>query len=242
MAHRVQVGCCGWPLPQARYFERFPVTEVQSTFYEPPRIATLRRWRERAPREFEFTLKAWQLITHEPASPTYRRLRRPIAADRSERYGAFKPTEEVRKAWCATLECARTLAASVVVFQCPASFAPTDDHIANLRAFFERAHGDVPDLVFAWEPRGAWSDALVAQLCGELRLVHVVDPILRRPAGQDTRYFRLHGVTSLRHSYSDAELEQLADAWQGRGYVMFNNVPMAEDAERFLRLIAVKRN
>jgi len=51
------------------------VVEVQQTFYQIPRIATGKRWREEAPPDFEFTMKAWQLITHEPSSPTYRRLR-----------------------------------------------------------------------------------------------------------------------------------------------------------------------
>lgn len=46
------------------YFERFSIVEVQQTFYEPPARSTLLRWRESAPQGFEFTLKAWQLITH----------------------------------------------------------------------------------------------------------------------------------------------------------------------------------
>ncbi len=47
-------------------------------FYEPPRDGTMRRWRAQAPIDFEFTIKAWQLITHDALSPTYRRLRSPL--------------------------------------------------------------------------------------------------------------------------------------------------------------------
>jgi uncharacterized protein YecE (DUF72 family) len=57
------------------------VVEVQQTFYEPPADTTIRRWRARAPAAFEFTLKAWQLITHEPSSPTFRRLKRPLTVE-----------------------------------------------------------------------------------------------------------------------------------------------------------------
>src|ERR671929_9964 len=58
----------------ADYVREFRVVEVQQTFYEPPRDATLLRWRRQAPLRFEFTLKAWQLVTHEASSPTYLRL------------------------------------------------------------------------------------------------------------------------------------------------------------------------
>lgn len=91
----VQVGCCGFPLAQARYFRAFRLLEVQQTFYQPPRLTTLQRWRATAPEGFEFTLKAWQLITHEPSSPTYRRLRTSIPESRHARYGSFRCTNEV---------------------------------------------------------------------------------------------------------------------------------------------------
>jgi uncharacterized protein YecE (DUF72 family) len=68
---RIRVGCCGFALAQPRYFRTFRLLEVRQTFYQPPRLATLQRWRQQAPPGFEFTLKAWQLITHEPTSPTF---------------------------------------------------------------------------------------------------------------------------------------------------------------------------
>jgi uncharacterized protein YecE (DUF72 family) len=61
----IKIGCCGFPVAQARYARHFPVVEVQQTFYQVPSLATLAGWRERLPSDFEFTLKAWQLITHE---------------------------------------------------------------------------------------------------------------------------------------------------------------------------------
>src|ERR687888_537745 len=113
-AGSLRAGCCGWVLSQAEYFRNFSVIEVQQTFYQPPRLETLAKWRESAPREFEFTLKAWQLITHEPTSPTYQRLKIAIPQKSKARYGAFRPTEEVHCAWRTTLDCARALDARIV--------------------------------------------------------------------------------------------------------------------------------
>jgi uncharacterized protein YecE (DUF72 family) len=75
---RLKVGCCGFRSARADYVQLFPVVEVQQTFYQPPQISTLKRWREDAPTDFEFTIKAWQLITHEARSPTYKRLKREL--------------------------------------------------------------------------------------------------------------------------------------------------------------------
>ena len=57
------IGCCGWPEARARYFEHFPVVELQTTFYQPPSPELAEKWRSQAPPEFIFSLKAWQLIT-----------------------------------------------------------------------------------------------------------------------------------------------------------------------------------
>jgi len=41
----------------------------------PPNDQLLQKWRSAVPTAFEFTMKAWQVVTHEASSPTYRRLR-----------------------------------------------------------------------------------------------------------------------------------------------------------------------
>jgi uncharacterized protein YecE (DUF72 family) len=46
---RVQVGCCGFRLALAEYTRLLPVVEIQQTFYQPPQIKTLERWRAEAP-------------------------------------------------------------------------------------------------------------------------------------------------------------------------------------------------
>lgn len=233
----IRVGCCGFPLSRAAYFGLFRLVEVQQTFYQPPGIATLRRWREQAPADFEFTLKAWQLITHEATSPTYRRLRRPLAAGTAARYGSFKPTEEVARAWRATRAAAEALAATAVVFQCPASFAPTPRNLSHLRGFFQRLAAERNPFRLCWEPRGEWPRSTAESLCRELGLDLVVDPFAARPPRAAFRYFRLHGTTGFRHRYTGAELDRLLELCRGTTYCLFNNAHMAQDAARFLALV-----
>lgn len=237
MSTGVKVGCCGFPMARRRYYERFSLVEVQQTFYRPPRSETLERWRHEAPPAFEFTLKAWQLITHPPSSPTYRRLGRPIPTEARDRYGFFRPTDEVQEALETTLDCARRLAARVIVFQCPASFTPTESHIDHLRAFFRRARLREQGFQGAWEPRGDWPHTTVKALCRELDLWPVVDPFTRPPYTGFPRYFRLHGRTGYRYRHTDEDLQQLRGWCTAGTYCLFNNMTMAEDAQRFMELI-----
>jgi uncharacterized protein YecE (DUF72 family) len=230
-----KVGCCGFVTSQQKYFRLFRLIEIQSTFYQLPQLETAEKWHASAPAGFEFTMKAWQLITHEPSSPTYRRLREKISPQKLNCYGRFRPTDEVLGAWQRTSLFARTLGVTLVLFQCPASFRPTDENVANMRDFF----GQIPraDLRFAWEPRGKWPEALIHQLCEELELIHCVDPFKDKPLFGDFQYFRLHGITGYKYHYTDEDLEQLKK-WIGKrpSYLLFNNNWMKEDALRFMEL------
>jgi uncharacterized protein YecE (DUF72 family) len=75
----------GWYPPQvdtpqkrlAYYAERFPLVEVDSTYYAPPAEATARLWAARTPPGFTFNVKAFSLLTGHPTQPgrLYRDLR-----------------------------------------------------------------------------------------------------------------------------------------------------------------------
>jgi uncharacterized protein YecE (DUF72 family) len=196
------------------------------------------------PSGFEFTLKAWQLITHDSKSPTYRRLKRPLDEQERAACGSFRDSAIVRAALERTLHCAKLLRASTLLFQCPASFRPEPDNVARLRHFITHVARPAcpPGLRLAWEPRGrAWTQQadLAVELCRELQLVYVVDPFvdaIRETAGAP--YLRLHGVTGARHVYTDDELRRLRDMTPSDAYVMFNNIPRVADAKRFKALLA----
>ncbi len=219
----------------AGLFRTFAVMEIQQTFYQPPQLKTVQRWRQQAPPHFEFTLKAFQAITHPGGSPTYRRCK--LSAAERQECGFFRDTPTVRAAWETTRTLATALHASVVVFQCPASFTPTAAHIENLRRFFGRIPRD--RLLLGWEPRGpAWDAALVRDLCRDLNLLHVVDPFQTEATHGAARYYRLHGIGGYAYRYSDAELLTLREWCAGSPtYCMFNNTEMATDAVRFIDLL-----
>ena len=84
---RLRIGTSGWnyptgrgtwngifyPLPGVRpkgfdelvfYAEHFNTVEVNSTFYGQPRAEVCRKWAERTPRGFEFSVKLYQKFTH----------------------------------------------------------------------------------------------------------------------------------------------------------------------------------
>ena len=233
------VGCCGWTEARARYFQHFPAVELQETFYHPPTVELASKWRHEAPPGFRFLMKAWQLITHAPSSHTYRRLKMPLPENSRDAYGLFRPTEEVRSAWDRTLAVARALDAVAIVFQCPASFRPEPENIANLESFFKSVEHD--NRLLAWEPRGAWPVETVRAICRQYGLVHCTDPFQAPPVYGDALYFRLHGVGAYRYQYSDAELLRLREMLEAHSarpaYVMFNNVHMKDDALRFKALL-----
>jgi uncharacterized protein YecE (DUF72 family) len=80
-SHPVLLGCCGWNYPGwagpfypeameagdylTWYADRFPVVEIDSTFYRPPSPKDVRMWCNRTPSTFRFATKVPRVITHE---------------------------------------------------------------------------------------------------------------------------------------------------------------------------------
>src|SRR5215211_6240597 len=79
--HPVRLGTCGWSYKGwegtfypdrvsaseyiAYYATRYPVVEVDTTFYRIPTQRMVQAWREKTAPEFGFSLKVPQAITHE---------------------------------------------------------------------------------------------------------------------------------------------------------------------------------
>lgn len=241
MKNEIKIGTSGFRRSQAEYVRLLSCVEVQHTFYQPPQLSTLQRWRKEAPSEFEFTLKAWQLITHEAKSPTYKRLKRKLNETEVTDAGYFKQTPIVREAWETTLSCAEALKAETILFQCPASFKQSDHNIENMKKFFSGV--ERRRLNFCWEPRGDWSADVVKRICADLDLWHVVDPFVGKTVTPEKCYLRLHGRGGWRYEYEEGELSELAMMLTKNetSYVMFNNIRMTEDALRFKELIQEQR-
>ena len=236
----IKVGCCGFPVKRDIYYRSFPVVEVQQTFYQLPLIATGRRWKEEAPPNFEFTMKAWQLITHEPSSPTYRRLPMTIPEEKKRDYGFFKGTKEVDEAWSKTAEFAEALGADKVLFQSPASFYPSNDHIRKLKQFFKKI--ERRSFIFIWEPRGEWVREEAERICAELSIIPCLDPFKGKSNRGDFLYVRLHGRRGYRYTYSEEEMKEMIKLGEiySEVYLMFNNISMYEDALHLKALLEKK--
>jgi uncharacterized protein YecE (DUF72 family) len=236
----MKLGMCGFTIGAAAYFRKFPVVEVQQTFYDPPPLATIEKWRAQAPTVFEFTMKAWQVITHLGTSRTYRRLRRAFGDRERAEAGGFRVNATTLSAWETTVEAARGLRATAILFQCPASFKATGENVEAMRRFLttiERPAG----IRLLWEPRGPWDDELTRGLCRELGLIHAVDPFVRPSLTAELLYWRLHGNRSHYANYTDDELRQIIQ-WipEDPGvdtYVLFNNIPRVQDVKRFRELL-----
>ncbi|WP_315385627.1 DUF72 domain-containing protein [uncultured Stenotrophomonas sp.] len=75
---RPLIGCAGWSIPNryadlfgpgesmlARYATRFPVVEINSSFYRPHRPVTYERWAATVPPTFRFSVKLPRTISHD---------------------------------------------------------------------------------------------------------------------------------------------------------------------------------
>ena len=235
----IKVGCCGFPISQKKYFENFNLVEIQKTFYQIPEEDTLIKWRKKAQKEFEFTLKAWQLITHPPSSPTYKRLKIELSDKEKKNYGFFKPTDEVFKAWEKTKKAAEILESKIIIFQCPSSFKQTDENIKNMENFFNSIKND--SFIMGWEVRGNWEEDVIIGICRNLKLIHVVDPFKEKKLYGDIAYWRLHGIGGYRYRYTEEDFSKLIQFIKNENssliYILFNNVYMGEDALNFLKIL-----
>jgi len=221
----IKVGCCGYPTSMKRYQENFRLVELNATFYQYPKMSTVFGWREKAPEDFEFTVKAHQDISHKfkfKVEPSFK---------------AFEQMKQICKA----------LRACILLIQTPGSFRP--DKLKDAHEFLGKV--DREGLVVVWETRGpSWDDPdareKLAKALQELDVSHVTDPFRTMPTyTSSTAYFRLHGLGDRMYYYqfTDTELKKLhelvkpLEAGGKEVYVLFNNLSMFDDALRFKRYL-----
>lgn len=221
MARRIgiRVGTAGWQVPAvhrplvgaedsvlARYAARFPVVEVNTSFYRPHAAATWAGWAAQTPPAFRFSAKLPKAISHEA---------------RLQRCGALldRFRDEVaglgRKLGGLLLQLPPSLVLEPRV---------ADTFLAMLRRRF--------DCALACEPRHAsWFGGAAERLWQRHGVARVAaDPALGPEAavpGGDTtqwRYWRLHGSPRMYYSsYDDGALDALAPRLRPGDWVMFDN-------------------
>ncbi|WP_433133630.1 DUF72 domain-containing protein [Micromonospora sp. CA-240977] len=83
----------------AYYARKFPLVEVDATYYSPPAEATARLWAERTPDGFTFNIKAFSLLTGHPTrvSALYKDLR--PETDKKNVYPDDLPAQAYEEVW-----------------------------------------------------------------------------------------------------------------------------------------------
>ncbi len=240
MMAMIRVGTCGFCEGHAKYYRDFDAIEIQWTFYRVVGERTLQRWREEAPENFVFSIKAFQGVTHPSNSPTWRRsnVRPPKGT------GFLRPNSEVLHFWRLTLNEASTLGARFILIQLPRSFKESEESFQNAERFFKMA--ERRNFEIAVELRG-WSESGVKRFVREFNVIDVTDPLIRAPLHRgDVNYYRLHGRYEggrivYNHAYSDEELERtrrrILDWNRSESFVFFNNSNMCADAKRLKEIL-----
>ncbi|MEU8201219.1 DUF72 domain-containing protein [Streptosporangium sp. NPDC049046] len=86
----------------AYYATRFPVVEVDATYYHPPSRSTVEAWRDRTPAGFTFDIKAFSMLTGHPTRPAslYKDLRESLGAPQGRNlYPKDVPPEILDEVW-----------------------------------------------------------------------------------------------------------------------------------------------
>jgi len=221
----VLVGAGGWAYfrlpgedPLSAYSRAFNFVEINSTFYEYPDMRTVRSWRRRVPRDFEFTVRCHRDVTHR---------------------NRLKPSDVNIACLERMLDICEALKATVLHLLCPRGTKLNNEAAKNLRDLFssvklnhirialEMPHGD-----------SQTPNPPLVRVMQDLNMVHCVDLSRNDPAySSDILYARLFGCgESNIYQFTDEELSEInAKASKPKfekSILAFHGVKMYKDAAR----------
>jgi uncharacterized protein YecE (DUF72 family) len=129
------------------YAGRFPLTEIDSTYYAPPSERQARLWAERTPPGFCFDVKAYSLLTGHPtkARSLWADIREdlpPDVLDKRNVYAKHLSSDALAEAWRRFAGALRPLhdagRLGTILFQYPPWFVPRRENRGELEALPER--------------------------------------------------------------------------------------------------------
>jgi uncharacterized protein YecE (DUF72 family) len=198
------------------YSQVFNFVEVNHTFYEYPDTRMVEGWRKTVPKDFTFSVRCHQDLTHKiglrPVNDAYRVLDQMVT-------------------YC------RLLNSSFLVLETPASYILDKDSIDSARNFFASAtlHG----VRLVWEIRAPLTEQAI-DLMTDFNIIHCVDISVAKPAEwSDVGYTRLFGKGNHNiYQFTDQELVEIdrtASESKARVVAMsYHGLRMNSDAIRFL--------
>ncbi len=233
----MKIGTCGFCESHSSYYKDFDVIELQNTFYDFVNDRWLEKLRNESPKNFEFTIKGIQIITHKYNSPTYRRFKSDFG-DKSN-YGFFRKTEEVYKSMEIMINYANILKSNVIILQAPPNFNENVENLKNLNEFLYEFTNK--NIFIGLELRGNWNKNTILNMIKKFNIIHVTDPFKEENLSLNFKYYRLHGIGGYSYKYSIDDLEKLIKITNSEDYILFNNTFMCENAKQFKNLIKLNK-
>jgi len=242
----IKVGCCGFPVAKNKYYEKLKLVEIQQTFYKLIDEKTLEKWRKEAPKDFEFTFKAFQGLTHSVKSPTWKRSGlKEEELKRIEKYvGELKVNKVTMEFWDKMFKYAKILNSKIIVIQLPSSFVDNENNIKQTKEFLKNVENK--KIKIALELRG-WKDSSKKEIFENFDVIEIVDLNISIPTvKKDILYSRLHGKYEgnkiiYKHDYSREELEKIKNKIleldSKVNYILFNNSFMFKNALEFISIL-----
>jgi uncharacterized protein YecE (DUF72 family) len=220
------IGTGGWTYFKAQnkpslraYSKCFGFVEVNSTFYEYPSMRTVERWRRTASKDFNFTVRCHQDLTH--------------------RIG-LKPVDEAHTVLSKMVEICRILDAPFLHLLTPQTQILEDSDLRDAKDLLSTT--SLKGVRLAWEIRSPLNQKHV-KLMQDFGIVHSVDLSREEPAcNADTAYTRLFGKGKHNiYQFTDEELEdidqKILSSEASTAIVTFHGLRMSADAARFKRYI-----
>ncbi len=219
------IGTGGWAYfkilntpPLEAYSKAFNFVEVNSTFYEIPKINTVKSWRKIVPKNFEFSVRCNQKLTHELQ---------------------FDSTDETFSIFQMMVKICNILESEILHFQTPPSFNYNTTNIEKVRNFFLSTKKT--NLRFVLENRSLSPiSSNFVTLLEDLDMLHCVDLLkgIEPAYDSDVLYTRIFGK-GFHNVYQplDSELKQIdekasKDSLKKSVITMHSN-RMFKDAARF---------
>lgn len=221
----IKIGTGGWAYfnvpgdKLSSYSKTFNTVEVNSTFYEYPRFDRVKSWRRRTPKDFEFTVRCHQDLSHryqlQPIDPSYQ---------------VFSHMVKI----CSILN------AEILQIQTPASFELTPCRVTAIEQFLSSVN--TQKVRIAWEIRSRRDQPLnkaVYEIMHNHNIIHCIDisrgEKLAYP--NDILYTRLFGkgVHNI-YQYTDKELKEvnrkIIQSGARKAILNFHTVRNYKDAAR----------
>ncbi len=235
----IMVGVGGWAYFPLKFGNKLEIcsklydfVEVNSTFYKPPAIDQVKKWRAAVPESFEFIVRASSQLTHE---------------------GHLEPTNKNFKILEQQFEICKELDATILHFQFPPTFEVTDKVLKGWSDFMHSITASskkmkTRKLSLAFEIRNAKSaeSTTIRSFLDEYDIIPSTDALRTSKLGVSRNskilYTRVFGLGEhTKWSFDTNELASLTRKIEKtpakRRYVTFHNITMYEDAARMKNIV-----